>query len=75
MEMYGEKVDGGYRIGVEVTHQNIANLVTSTRVTINKIIRRMVQEGLIDRDSRHYVIRDLEGLRKIVGSQYTGSGL
>lgn len=32
MEMYGEKVDGGYRIGVEVTHQNIANLVTSTRV-------------------------------------------
>ncbi|RGB64499.1 Crp/Fnr family transcriptional regulator [Harryflintia acetispora] len=75
MEMYGEKVDGGYRIGVEVTHQNIANLVTSTRVTINKIIRRMVQEGLIDRDSRHYVIRDVEGLRKIVGSQYTGSGL
>lgn len=75
IEMYGTHTEEGYRIEVTVTHQNIANLVNSTRVTINKIIRRMEQEGILMRGRKYYTIVSVDALREIVNSQYTTGDL
>jgi CRP/FNR family transcriptional regulator len=42
-----------------MTHQDIANLVFSTRVTVNKILNDLKQEGLLDYSRRTFEIRDI----------------
>lgn len=71
IEVYGVKTDEGYKLPYFATHQSIANLVTSSRVTVNKIMRRMIEEGLIRAENHNYIVLDVERLRQIVKSQYT----
>jgi CRP-like cAMP-binding protein len=54
----GQPVEAGTRIGVRLTHQNLANAIGTTRVTVTRLLNKLKQEGTIAFDSdRHIVIR------------------
>ena len=57
---YGHAVDGGIELRVPFTHQEMADLVAATRVSVSKELERWLAEGLLERRGRHYVIRDLK---------------
>ncbi|MBD2580037.1 Crp/Fnr family transcriptional regulator [Oscillatoria sp. FACHB-1406] len=55
----GEASAAGTRIGVRLTHQNLANAIGTTRVTITRLLGKLQRENyiFID-DDRHIVIND-----------------
>ena len=54
----GESVAEGTRIGVRLTHQNLANAIGTTRVTVTRLLSKLKNEGAIgiDRD-RHIILK------------------
>jgi CRP-like cAMP-binding protein len=53
----GEPVSNGTRIIVRLTHENLANLIGTTRVTVTRILGHWQRQGLISFDGdRHLVI-------------------
>ncbi|HEY9667906.1 MAG TPA: Crp/Fnr family transcriptional regulator [Coleofasciculaceae cyanobacterium] len=55
----GQPVPEGTRLGVRVTHQNLANAIGTTRVTVTRLLSKLKSEGAItfDRD-RHIILKD-----------------
>lgn len=55
----GESVAQGTRIGVRLTHQNLANAIGTTRVTVTRLLSKLKNEGAIsiDRD-RHIILKN-----------------
>jgi PAS domain S-box-containing protein len=54
---FGQKVAQGSRLSIRLTHQEIANVCGTTRVTISRLMGKLKQQGKItyDRD-RHIII-------------------
>lgn len=53
---FGRTVPQGILIDVRLTHQNIAELIGTTRVTVTKLLKELEAERKIIRNSRHYII-------------------
>ncbi|MBD2418567.1 Crp/Fnr family transcriptional regulator [Anabaena cylindrica FACHB-243] len=53
---FGSEVEKGRLIDMRLTHEDLAALISSTRVTITRILGQLEQEGLIDRLSLHRII-------------------
>ncbi|MFQ3613052.1 MAG: Crp/Fnr family transcriptional regulator [Cyanobacteriota bacterium] len=54
----GSPVAGGVRIQVRLTHQDLANVIGTTRVTITRLLNRFRQQGWITVDRhRHLVLK------------------
>ena len=55
----GQAVPEGTRLGVRLTHQNLANAIGTTRVTVTRLLSKLKSEGAItfDRD-RHIILKD-----------------
>jgi CRP-like cAMP-binding protein len=53
----GQPVPGGTRLNIRLTHQHIASAISTTRVTITRLLSKLQQQGwiILDRD-RHIVI-------------------
>jgi len=51
---------GGIRIYMQFTQQELADLVGTSRVTVANMINAFVQNGLIKKDGRFYIIPSLE---------------
>ncbi|WCK55829.1 Crp/Fnr family transcriptional regulator [Aneurinibacillus sp. Ricciae_BoGa-3] len=47
----------GCRIDMELTQQDVANLVGTTRETASRVISQLKKEGKIEFDSRHIIIK------------------
>ncbi len=60
---YGQEVQDGIQIGVKITHQEMANLIGSTRETISLTLAQFKKRGLLDMRGRSVVLVDLEGMR------------
>jgi CRP-like cAMP-binding protein len=57
-EEIGQPTAEGIRLGVRFTHQNLAQIACTTRVTVTKILGDLQQRGWIDLDSdRHLIIK------------------
>ncbi|HEY9822542.1 MAG TPA: Crp/Fnr family transcriptional regulator [Candidatus Sericytochromatia bacterium] len=58
-QQIGQPVAGGTRIQMRITHQNLANAIGTTRVTVTRLLSKLKSEGLItiDRD-RHIILRE-----------------
>ena len=58
-QQLGQPVAGGTRIEMRITHQNLANAIGTTRVTVTRLLSKLKSEGLItiDRD-RHIILRE-----------------
>lgn len=53
----GQPVAGGTRLGVRLTHQQLANAIGTTRVTVTRLISQLKEEGWLQIDSdRHFVL-------------------
>ena len=53
---FGREVEQGRLIDMRLTHEDIAELLGSTRVTITRILRQLEQEGFIHRLSLHRIV-------------------
>jgi len=55
-QKFGAQVEQGRLIDMRLTHEDLADLVGSTRVTVTRILGQFAQEGLIDRLSLHRIV-------------------
>ena len=65
-EQFGEAVDNGTRITLRLTNQEMANMIGTTRETVNRALNRFWDEHLVDRRSPLLILTDLNGLRALL---------
>ncbi|MEE9386646.1 MAG: Crp/Fnr family transcriptional regulator [Nannocystaceae bacterium] len=61
-EEYGVETDTGMQIGIKITHQEMANLIGSTRETISLTLAQFRKQGLLELNGRIVVLLDQSGL-------------
>lgn len=61
-EEYGVEHEEGLQIGLKITHQEMANLIGSTRETISLTLAQFKKKGLLDLNGRTVVLKDQSGL-------------
>jgi CRP-like cAMP-binding protein len=58
---FGKRSETGRLIDFRLTHQELANTLGTTRITVTKILSRFEQEGLIFRpNKKSIVVNDLD---------------
>jgi len=55
-EKYGETVPGGTLLKLRLTHEDLANLIGTTRETVTTQLNRFVRMGLVKRQDRHLIV-------------------
>lgn len=58
---------GGPKITRKLTHQTIAQMIGSSRETVSRAMRELVDRGLIDVSRREITIKDHDALRALAG--------
>jgi len=53
---FGQTVEQGTRLEVRLTHQDLANICSTTRVTITRLLGDLQAKGRITLDSKHRII-------------------
>lgn len=64
-EAYGQKGEGGLRLTLRLTHQDIASMIGATRETVTSTLSRFREVGSIEIDQRYIVIKNREKLRRL----------
>lgn len=64
-DTYGTKVSNGTRIDVKLTHQEIANLIGSTRETTTATLNELRRRGFIEMEKRRLIVVDQSGLETL----------
>lgn len=59
---YGVEHEDGTQIGLKITHQEMANLIGSTRETISLTLAQFKKKKLLDLNGRSVVLKNQEGL-------------
>ncbi len=62
---YGEKLSEGTLINYLITHQEIGNLIATTRETVSYAFMEFRQRGLISTRQRKTIVHDLEELEAV----------
>jgi CRP-like cAMP-binding protein len=52
----GQPAPCGIRLGVRLTHQQIANAIGTTRVTVTRLLNQLKEEGWLSVDSQRHLI-------------------
>ncbi len=60
---------GGPKITRRLTHHTIAQMIGSSRETVSRAMRELVERGLIEITRREISIRDRDGLASLAGSR------
>ena len=63
-ERFGEPTNGGVRVGLPLSQDELAGWTGASREAVSKALRSLRDRGLIETGRRRVVIYDLEGLRK-----------
>ncbi|MEZ2226208.1 MULTISPECIES: Crp/Fnr family transcriptional regulator [unclassified Microcoleus] len=58
---FGQTVVEGTRLNIRLTHQDIANAICTTRVTVTRMLGKLQQQELISRDKDRHLILKKEG--------------
>jgi CRP-like cAMP-binding protein len=48
------------------THQDIANMINTSRETVTRALLTLVQEGIVQKDAHRLIILDPEAFKKLV---------
>jgi CRP/FNR family transcriptional regulator len=64
-QAHGRPTSGGTLIDYPITHQEIGNLIATTRETVSYAFMAFRQRGLIATRQRRTIVRDLEGLGEL----------
>lgn len=62
---WGEPVTGGVGVGLRLTQQQLAELVDTSRQSVNKCLVLWRKSGVLDMSARRLVIRDLRALERV----------
>jgi CRP-like cAMP-binding protein len=62
---YGIEDSRGTLVSLKITHQEMANLIGSTRETVSLTLSQFKRKGLIQTDGRKVILADREGLRAL----------
>jgi len=62
---YGIEDSRGTLVSLKITHQEMANLIGSTRETVSLTLSQFKKRGLIHIDGRKVILADREGLRAL----------
>lgn len=62
---HGIQDQRGTVIGLKITHQEMANLIGSTRETVSLTLSQFKRKGLIQTEGRKVIISDREGLKAL----------
>jgi CRP-like cAMP-binding protein len=55
----GEPIAQGSRLKIRLTHQNLANAIGTTRVTVTRLLGEFQRQGAVSIDGdRHLIIHD-----------------
>jgi CRP-like cAMP-binding protein len=65
-EQYGEPDSEGIRLRIQLSHQDLANVIGSTRETVTVALGEMQSEGLLKIGRRRMTIIDLDRLARSV---------
>src|SRR5665213_3307841 len=65
-EQFGESVDNGTRITLRLTNQEMANMIGTTRETVNRTLNRFWDDRLVDMRTAHVVVTEPEKLRSLI---------
>ncbi|HEY9768758.1 MAG TPA: Crp/Fnr family transcriptional regulator [Coleofasciculaceae cyanobacterium] len=58
---FGQEIEIGHLIDLRLTHQDLAEIIGATRVTVTKIVNQLEQEGFLSRPHRNtFVISKLQ---------------
>jgi CRP-like cAMP-binding protein len=63
-ERYGEPADGGVRVALPLSQDELAGWTGASREAVSKALRSLRDRGLIETGRRRVVIRDMDGLRR-----------
>lgn len=66
-EQFGEAIDGGIRLGLKLSHQEIANLIGTTRETVTILMGKLKSDGLISGHRQTVILNDVSRLAESVG--------
>jgi CRP/FNR family transcriptional regulator len=61
---YGLPTHNGLQIDLQITHQELAELIGSTRENVTTALTHFEDDGLLDKRRFHIVITDIEGLEE-----------
>ncbi len=64
-ETMGERDQGRIRLNVRLTHQNLANLIGTSRETVSALLGQFQRQRLVTQDHRHICLLDTDGLANI----------
>lgn len=66
---FGEIADRGLQhvIGVPINYQDLADAVNISRETANRVVSKLVAEGVVEKRRNKVVLRDWSRLRNIIG--------
>ncbi len=62
VDRFGEQNHAGPMLDVRLTHQDLANMIASTREAVSKVMSEFQREGVIEVKNRRIVIRDRDAL-------------
>lgn len=66
IEQYGKRVEGGVELGIKLSHQEMANIIGSTRETVTVVLGELQKEGMIEIARRRVKILDVDRLAQQV---------
>ncbi len=64
---YGEPVDEGILIKIPISQEGLGKRIQASRITVNKVLKRLTQENLVGRRGQHFVLFNIDKLEKIDG--------
>ncbi len=62
---HGVENKKGLVLGLKITHQEMANLIGSTRETVSLTLSQFKRKGFIATEGRRVILADTEGLRAL----------
>jgi CRP/FNR family cyclic AMP-dependent transcriptional regulator len=65
-EQFGEEVANGTRITLRLTNQEMANMIGTTRETVNRTLNRFWDDQLVDMKTAHVIVVEPDKLRALV---------
>ncbi|MBB2912386.1 CRP-like cAMP-binding protein [Streptosporangium becharense] len=63
-ERYGEAVDGGVRVSLPLSQDELAGWTGASREAVSKALRSLRDRGLIETGRRRVIVHDMDGLRR-----------
>ncbi len=67
-EKYGQATTDGVRLSIRLSHQELANIIGTTRESVTMLLGELQSEGMITIERRRIIVRNLRRLADSIGA-------